>query len=180
MVVQNLLIDGYNVMHALGYLSRRTLANQLEGARRRFLDFLADRVAERNVHCAVVFDAANAPAHVPAEIDYKGLKVYSAKRQEADELIEDLIRRHSAPKKLVVVSNDRRLRQAAGRRGSMALGAMELLDWLDRPDAPVQSAEEEQRGTGAAKDWLREFGHLDADPTLGGPFQFPDDDPSIR
>jgi len=178
--VPTLLIDGYNVMHALGYLSQRTPANQLESARRRFLDFLAERVAGRNVNCAVVFDAANAPAHVLAEIEYKGLTVYSAKRQEADDLIEDLIRRHSAPKQLLVVSNDRRLRRAAERRGSMALGSTELLDWLDRPAAPEQSEEQEDRGAGAADDWLREFGHLDKDPTLGGPSPFSDDDPSIR
>jgi predicted RNA-binding protein with PIN domain len=178
--MQHVLIDGYNLMHALGFVNPRTKSAGLVAARRRFLDYVAERVHGRDLHVAVVFDASNAPPHVEAETQYRGMTVYSAKHQEADDLIEELIHRQAAPKQLVVVSNDRRLRKAAERRRCGYLRSDAFLDWLDRVgegrDAPPRAeAGEKALPTHSLEEWLREFGHLDQDSTLGKPFHQPDE-----
>lgn len=48
---------------------------------------------------------------------------YSGPSRTADDVIEDLIAEHSAPRRLTVASSDRRLIAAAKRRGAVALDA---------------------------------------------------------
>ena len=55
-------------------------------------------------------------------IDEHGItSVLAPADREADDIIEDLIRAAAVPKRLAVVSDDNRLRQAAGRRGATAM-----------------------------------------------------------
>jgi predicted RNA-binding protein with PIN domain len=173
-----LLIDGYNVLFALGLVPKHVGPKVLEGARAYLLNLVADALGERARDAAVVFDAAGAPKHAPGDYFYRGIDVRFARRkQEADDLIEDLIRQCAVPKQLVVVSSDQRLRQAAGRRGATSVKADELLEWLDaqraaaRPSPPPAAAPERAGELSAdqLKRWLDEFEHLDRDPTLGAP-----------
>ena len=55
------LIDGYNLMHAVGLASRAMPAAKFERGRTRLLDWLADGVKDR-AGVRVVFDAQQAPA----------------------------------------------------------------------------------------------------------------------
>ena len=70
----------------------------------------------------VVFDARQAPPGLPRELSHRGITVrFAAGYESADELIEQLIQRDSAPRRLVVVSSDHRLHRAARRRKAQAI-----------------------------------------------------------
>ena len=166
-----LLIDGYNVMHAAGLMARRFGPDGLRRTRHRFLNDLVDGVGpDRVAQTTVVFDAQRLPISQSAETTHKGLRVvYAIDEDEADDRIEGLIERHSAPKSLTVVSSDRRLRRAATRRRATSQSAIEFLDELDAlrtskaTRGPVTpSAAERARLEGPtieeAEAWAREFG----------------------
>ena len=114
----SLLIDGYNVLHVVGILGRGVGPGSLERSRLALLNFLAESLAEEELaRTAVVFDAHDAPAGLPRTMRHRGLTVHFASRYEdADALIEELIRADSAPRRLTVVSSDHRIQRAARPR----------------------------------------------------------------
>jgi predicted RNA-binding protein with PIN domain len=129
------LIDGYNLMHALGAISDRDRGREaFRRKRRRFLNDLAAALgSKRALETTVVFDASTPPADFDLETSYKGLNlVFALGDENADARIEQLIAGHSAPRALTVVSSDRRIRRAATRRKARSLSADEFLDELDR------------------------------------------------
>lgn len=160
-----LIIDGYNLLNASGIVGGGAAGGTLETSRRALLDFLACRLqpAERRT-TAIVFDARQAPPGLQRTLEYRGMSVRFAPRQsEADDVIEQLIRADSAPRRLTVVSSDHRLQRAARRRRAIAVDS-EI--WLRRfrnrppitsgqpessplPDAPCLDPDLEQ--------WLRCF-----------------------
>jgi predicted RNA-binding protein with PIN domain len=178
------LIDGYNLLHAMGVMRPRMGRTGLERARGRLLGLLAG-VYEAEASCVtVVFDAAAAPRDAEREQHHRGITVrFAVDEEEADDLIEHLIRKASAPKQLTVVSDDHRIQQAATRRRCNVMRCEAYLNWLDshrrrqaegkKPtDVPAKpegvSRSETQR-------WLREFADLADDPQmkeLFEPFDF--------
>jgi len=114
----SLLIDGYNLLHASGILGGGLGPGGLERSRLALLNFVAESVnAKELAHTTVVFDAAGAPPGLPSALTHRGLSVrFAAHYESADELIEELIRADSSPRRLTVVSSDHRLHRAARRR----------------------------------------------------------------
>lgn len=118
-----LIIDGYNLLNATGILPRGLGPATLQRARLALLNFLAESLpADELAQTVVVFDAAQAPPRARRELVHRGLQVrFAARGQDADALIEELIRLHSAPRRLTVVSSDHRLQRAAQRRRAAAV-----------------------------------------------------------
>ena len=164
---QAFLIDGYNLIHALGLVRKQLADKELETARRRLLEFLHVRLEPLAGAITVVFDAKRKPRHVPAEHhDGQILVRYAGRNQEADDVIEDLLAQHPAPRHLVVISEDRRLRQAAARRRAQSWSAQELLDHLEQPpatrhDRAPHPSERRPPSAKEVEDWLREFQGLE-------------------
>ena len=122
------IVDGYNVILQSGLLRGRRAPDFLQRARNALIGLIASRMP--NQMTTVVFDAAQAPPNREATYVDRGVHVrFAVDHDEADELIEELIRRESAPRKLTVVSSDHRIRKAAQRRGAVSVDA---LDWLDQ------------------------------------------------
>jgi hypothetical protein len=122
------LIDGYNLMHAAGLVSRATPAARFDRARTRFLDWLADGARDR-AELRVIFDAQQAPSP-SLEAVHRGVRVRFAFRQTADDLIEELVAVEPRPAALTVVSNDSRVCEAARRATCATLTCAEFIDWL--------------------------------------------------
>src|SRR5258708_7878950 len=80
-------------------------AEGVEPARGRLLESLQALFGDRASPVSVVFDPARAPKSPPAEEYDRGLHIYYALREEADDLIEELIRREAMPQSLAVVSD---------------------------------------------------------------------------
>lgn len=166
-----ILIDGYNLLYALGRLSPHSTRTALEGARRWLLQQL--NTSPRGADMTVVFDGG---MHGPDEEVIGRVHVVYSKKVEADDVIEDLIRNTPTPRTLTVVSNDHRLKQAAQRAGCLALGALDFYEQLfftpqARADlSPEGSAKPETVTPEEAERWLREFADLDDDPLLRDPY----------
>jgi hypothetical protein len=167
------LIDGYNLLHAMGVLHGRVGPTGLEKARLRLLGLLQGVYGEEASTVTVVFDAANAPPGVPEAEDYHGIHVrFALRHEQADDLIEDLVRHHSAPQHLTVVSDDHRIRDAARRRHCAILGCVDYLEWLgkhrrQRSQPPATGETKPQQISAAeAEHWLHEFADLAESPEL--------------
>ncbi len=113
-----LLIDGYNLLSAVGILGRGVGPGSLQRARLALLNFLAESLEPSEIpRTTVVFDAADPPPGLPRSVSHRGLTVrFASQYEDADALIEELIRADSAPRRLTVVSSDHRLQRAARRR----------------------------------------------------------------
>src|SRR5262245_44124128 len=87
------LIDGYNLLHAMGLLATRSPRRVLERARANLLQRLRSSQAPEAAGVTVVFDAAGAPPGAPGDLDHGKVRFLFAQGQTADDLIEDLVRR---------------------------------------------------------------------------------------
>lgn len=162
----SLLIDGYNLLYATGMLGKRPGPGGLEKARLALLNQLAASLEPAEIsRTTVVFDAKHAPRGVPQAMTHKGIHVrFAAAHAEADELIEELIRTDSAPKRLTVVSADHRVQTAARRRRATAIASEEWWDKLlqarrERRTPLPQAGEtgENSLSTTAADGWMEQF-----------------------
>ncbi|MGO9109270.1 MAG: NYN domain-containing protein [Thermoguttaceae bacterium] len=167
------LIDGYNLLNVASVpVPIRGRAN-LEKARLALLNFLAESLDPEEVaQTVVVFDAHDPPPGLPREMRHKRLLVRFAPRDEdADTLIEELIREDTSPRRLTVISSDHRIQRAAKRRRARAVDSdvwyAEVLrarqqrqqaaaDGPERPGGPL--LEEDVRY------WLRQFGEGEKPP----------------
>ena len=156
------LIDGYNLMFAVGLASRSLPKHGLERARTRFLDWLADAARGRDGLLRVVFDAQNGPMP-SSEYGHGGVRVAFAFRQTADEMIDELVHADPLPARLTVVSNDNQVRDAARHRRCAVLSCQAFVDWLidDRPEArPPAAADDKPEADPSAGEmaaWLAAF-----------------------
>lgn len=117
------IIDGYNLMHSVGYARERYGQGGLERSRNRLLRFLVNRLdVEERRRTTIVFDARTVPFEGVREQTLEEMTIlFNQAGSDADTLIEELILEHSAPKQLEVVSGDRRLQRAIKRRKGIAV-----------------------------------------------------------
>jgi predicted RNA-binding protein with PIN domain len=167
------LIDGYNLLHAMGVLTGSVGPTGLERARLNLLGVLSGAMGSDARNVTVVFDASNPPRGVPSQFDYHGLHVVFAVEQDAaDDLIEQFIQKASAPKNLTVVSDDRRIRQAAERRRCVVQNCEAFLETLQRkrrqhkPKTDGAPAKPLNVSGTETQHWLEEFADLADDPDL--------------
>jgi predicted RNA-binding protein with PIN domain len=166
------LIDGYNLLFTMGVQRSQLGPTGLEKARLRLLGLLRGAYGDEASTVTVVFDAAGARPGATEVSDYRGIHVHFAvHQQEADDLIEAIIRRDSAPRHLTVVSDDHRIQQAARRRHCTVLGCAAYLDWLEQhrrkqPSVPDSTSKPDSISAEEAEHWLREFADLEHDPGL--------------
>ncbi len=161
------LIDGYNLLHGMGVLSRRTGPGGLEQARQRLLGILKGAFGEDSSAVTVVFDAAGAPPGAAGAQTVHGIAVRYAlgKETQADDLIEEMLCHAADPKHLTIVSDDHRLQQAAKRRHARFMDTSDFLDFLAKKRAQTHAPRQppEKRSHISAEEtqqWLAEFGDI--------------------
>jgi predicted RNA-binding protein with PIN domain len=139
-----LLIDGYNLLHATGIFGEAGPGTDLHRSRLALLKFLAASINERErAETMIVFDAAGAPPGLPPTISFEGMTARFARRHSnADELIEELLEQHPAPRSLVVVSSDHRVQRAARHRGASFVDSREWYSELRASQRDAQLAAE--------------------------------------
>jgi predicted RNA-binding protein with PIN domain len=161
------LIDGYNLLHAAGMLGRGIGPGTLERARNSLLQALAASLpASELATTTVVFDAKGAPPGLPRAETRHGIRVcYAVGYEDADALMAELVRRDSAPRRLVVVSSDHQVQRVARRRRATAVDSHRWFDELRRRQAcsPAEGHDDSPKATGIATDaelaaWLEAFG----------------------
>ena len=158
------LIDGYNLVHALGFLAPADGKAALANARARLLAYLAHHLGDDSPAATVIFDAARAPRRAQPVRTIRGITVrFAVDQQAADDEIELLLAVDGDARNLVVVSNDHRLQEAARRRKARPWTCEQFLDHLDRPvDTRAGSRREENAERRLLSDaerrhWLEAF-----------------------
>lgn len=175
-----LLVDTYNVLHITGILPPEFAGLDVYG--------LASLVAgSRYGRQPVTLICDGSPKGVPAESADRGdgvRIVYAGPGREADDEITRLINLDSAPKRLTVVSNDNRVKQAARRRRARSMAGETFLRHL-----ALDAAKSPKRRTSARRPpvpldetqveaWKRIFGVDDADsPRASDPLAPPPEMP---
>jgi len=164
------LIDGYNLLFALGLASKRTEPKAFELARAKLLAWLHEAHGTDVSSVTVVFDAQHVAVGGRPEWNDRGLRVLFAVGMLADDRIEELIREEVNPRKLTVVSSDHRIQVAARRRGCTVWDAAEYIDWAmarqQRPKASAPMPGKPDSSPAEVERWLREFGDIDTDPDV--------------
>ena len=157
-MTQRFLIDGYNLLHAVG-IPERLGQGGLERARKQLLSLVRHRFPD--AECTVVFDGTQASTG-----SHRGVSVLFSKG-EADDLIRDILAHDSAPKSLCVVSSDHAVQTAAKGRHAKFMDAEPFLRLLEtRPSPPPAATPEKPSSEGDAKHWLEVFGAIDDDPAF--------------
>jgi predicted RNA-binding protein with PIN domain len=169
----------------MGLLRGKVGPAGLRKARLGLLGFLRAVYGEEAKAVTVVFDAAHAPPGIPREEECQGIHVcFAEKPDEADDLIERLIRHDSAPRQLTIVSDDHRIQRAARRRRCTVSGCSQYLQWLERRRRQSsRKARQADPKPGALSEaetayWMREFASLQNDPhlqELSDPLEFLED-----
>ena len=153
------IIDGHNLLHAIikidetaGALTDIQLCHIIDYYLR-----LTNQTGE------MVFDGSGPRDKDPFD-DFCNLEVFFAGiRSDADTVIEDKIKADSGPKRLVIVSSDRRIRKAARARKAEAVKSEQF--WINltkqlNKKRPVREPDGKRQGLSESetKKWLEIFG----------------------
>ena len=155
------LFDGYNVYHASLKLSEEW--SHITPV--TLLGFISADMRTLRDGGIVVFDGTERRGWA-GEVEPAGFVkvVYSGGGIEADTRLEELIKKNTAPRRLVVVSTDRQVRKAARRRRAKSLSSAEyLVQMLGRSERPAprpRDPREKRHGVadGELGEWLEMFG----------------------
>lgn len=161
------LIDGYNLLYAVGLLHERTAPEMLQRARGRLLGLLHGSLGDQSGDATVVFDSSRQATDFPHEQQYRGVNVYFSRYPDkADDLIAQMIRRDSSPRRLTVVSDDHEVQRAARRRHCAVVGCVDFMAQLNRLRRPAARSDTSDKQTALSESelnaWLLEFADLDA------------------
>lgn len=152
------LIDGYNLLHAVG-MPARLAPGQLRFCRDRLLTLIRQRHPHDSI--TVVFDAQSAPRNIPREQVVDGMHVVFADG-EADDHIATILKHDAVPRTLTVVSSDRAVQESARRRKAEIQSAETFLDDLGRQGViPPVVAPEKPADEKDVRTWLDAFGSID-------------------
>lgn len=161
----NLFIDGYNLLHAAGLARESYGPGDLERARDRLLKKLTSLLDEdERVRTVVVFDAKESVGFLGSSVVVDEMTVVFPDRGiEADAVLEQMIRRHSAPRGLTVVSSDNRILAAARRRKANAIESDRFLARFETRATIDRSPEKPRPGQTTEADlefWTNELDDL--------------------
>jgi predicted RNA-binding protein with PIN domain len=153
------IVDGHNLLHSIQKTSERSVPIsdvQLCHIIGRYLKLIGEKGE-------VVFDGAG-PRDKSRFDNISNLEVFFAGlRSDADTVIEDKIKANTAPKRLTIVSSDRRLRDAARRRKAIVVKSQVFWDNLCRQLARKKKTTPEPAGKrhglsdGETEQWLKFF-----------------------
>ena len=161
------LVDGYNLMLGSVVSPDAKAKRNLHDSRHYFLRWLESKLEphQRSSVC-VVFDTSRT-SHQDQQSMFHGIRIiYSTSHLSADECIQQLIREHTSPQKLTVVSSDHQIQRTAKARGATSIDSEIWMESLnspkhrsDRGNASEEAGAEKPDGQIDTKKWLDEFGY---------------------
>ncbi len=173
----DLLIDGYNVLHAAGLARRSYGPGEFEKRRRDLIRLISQQLSPRERRrTTVVFDASDRTVMPsPPQVMDDVLVMFADEGGDADATIERLIQQNSAPRRMCVVSSDHRLQKAARRRRAKFVDSEVFLQRLARRSTPDERRRQQvepaakhsgQLPSGEVDAWLRVFDDIDQSELL--------------
>ncbi len=156
------IVDGYNLYHAICKLSE----DLSRITPRTLCCFVAQDMSILKNDATIVFDGNPWPRQNVEEVEPVGYVklLFSGPDSDADSEIEHLIQKSSAPRRLTVISSDRRLYRAARKRRARWQKStdylFEMFDRASRPPRLPPEPPEKRKGVpeGELDHWLDLFG----------------------
>lgn len=155
-----IIIDGYNLLR---YIEKNFEQFQ-DITDTNMCRLVCDCLRNSRDSGVVVFDGIG-PPNKDRLTSFANLRVmFSGRDLEADDVIENLIVENTAPKRLIVVSDDRRIKTAARKRKSQPLGCYEFWTMViaTLTQQPRRAKEPSAKRHGISQietdEWLKEFG----------------------
>ncbi|MGH1363516.1 MAG: NYN domain-containing protein [Calditrichia bacterium] len=115
---KQIVIDGYNLLRSSAYPLAQKL--DLEEQRNELIRQLQTYSAKRGEKIVLVFDNSSGSMHQKSHGSLLHI-IYSAASQEADDVIQALIRKSSNARSMIIVSSDRAIRHTAKDHGAMSM-----------------------------------------------------------
>ena len=165
------IIDGYNLMHAVGLARQQYGPGDLEVCRNRLLQQLSARLnSSASGRTTVVFDAFGSNDNANRLQEREGITIiYAPAGTDADSELERMIAGHSTPKRLLVVSSDHRLHKAAQRRKAKAIDSDVFWDSLDPESSLLRDPGKRIPPQKATEFWLEEFANIEDETGVARP-----------
>ena len=131
-VTKYLIVDGFNVIFAWDDLSALAETN-LEQARQRLMELLANYRAFTQTETILVFDAYRVPGGTGERFDYHGVHVvYTKENETGDAYIERICHDIGKNEQVRIVTSDNMIQVSALRSGVLRVSAREFGEELDR------------------------------------------------
>lgn len=163
------VLDGYNVLFSRDTSSRASTGRDLENERSRFIEMLAGFQRRSGDRVTVVFDGGNKGRVRDDGEPTHGVEViFSGSQLSADDVIMERLKRSRRSRRLLVVSDDRLIRDAARRARIRSLGTGEFMSETRRQSAAKEEKEPDVKYHGITRDevpWWRRYFNLGDDET---------------
>ena len=131
-VTKYLIVDGFNVIFAWDDLAA-IAAQDLEQARLRLMELLANYSAFTRTETILVFDAYRVPGGKGERFDFHGIHVvYTRENETGDAYIERLCHDIGKNEQVRIVTSDNLIQVSALRSGVLRVSAREFGEELDR------------------------------------------------
>ena len=105
--MKTIIIDGYNVIHAIPELYEIFLRD-MQKAREYLVRKLSNTQTIHSFNCTVVFDSKEASLHIQKATEPIRI-IFSYPEGTADEVIVNLVKEANSPKSITVISDDKAL-----------------------------------------------------------------------
>ena len=119
------IIDGYNLLHLIQkHTEGAESINEVQLCHMigRYLRIIGEKAE-------IVFDGVGPPEKMPLENVYNTEVIFVGTGTDADTVIENKINANSAPKRLIIVSSDQRIRKAAKAKKAASVKSEKF--WAD-------------------------------------------------
>ncbi len=165
MTVAEVIVDGYNIIHAWPELAPLIQSGQAEEARRRLIGLLAGYAAASGEHVTVVFDAhGRARDHSGGETIDGVTVVFGSKAQTADHVIERRVAiasHRGDARSVTVATGDRLQRDLVMAMGASVIGAEALRQLVRGTQAELDQHNARRRRESSVANRLED--HIDPD-----------------
>lgn len=156
----NLIIDGYNLIHALPAMAR-FVGTDLQRARELLLMKLSGYASRNRIKITVVFDGQRGKN--PVEHNWPGLTVVFSQGKKADHFIKELVQKIANKKDWLVITSDFDIRFQVDGVGIKSRSARDFAAELEafsatkkNPARRTSDSSEEKKMTKEDMDWAYE------------------------
>lgn len=161
----SLIIDGYNVLFAIGRYGGKPIGEVIEQARTRLLHQLVRYHQETGDGVTVIFDSKQPAGGASREESLPGVRIrYSHPPRTADDDIRRLVETSTAPRHIRVVTSDRALARDCAQAGADVVGAKTFYHELSRQTRQADAEGREHQlkreppSADEVREWLEIFG----------------------
>ncbi len=133
-----ILIDGYNLIFADGYLKDLS-ARDMGSARDQLIDRICNYAGYTGCETVVLFDAYNVPYGTGHEEVINGVRVMFTAEDEPADIRMGMMAAESRGRQVYVVTSDNLVQTDAWAHGALRISSREFLDMLARTEEEIRS-----------------------------------------